>query len=387
MVERRRFFQYAGMSIAAIYGDKLGARGADHVIVAGAGIIGSSIAYHLAKRGARVTLLERERPAAGTTRNSFAWLNASSKSPRAYYDLNLSGMLGWRRLAIEIGPSLPIQWGGGLQWCKPDSAAQEAMKKRVAERQNWGYPVDMIDREEFNHLAPYVTPGEFGCANFADQEGTVDPVAAAETLVAKARDLGVHVVYPCEIKSFRTSGARVNAVETSAGLMEADSFVLATGNETERLARTLELAVPLKVSKGILAHSRPQKHFLSRVLMPPSAEIKQNLDGRIVTGFNFDDTGDLEPTEELGREYLKTAAQYLPACRDSQVEFMTLGYRVMPKDNYPIVGRFTKYPNLYVSALHSGMTMAPIIGQLASLEILDGARVNMLAPYRPERFN
>lgn len=375
------------MSIAAAYSGGLTAHNRDHVVVIGAGIIGSSIAYHLAKGGARVTLLERDRPAAGTTRNSFAWLNASSKSPRAYYDLNLAGMLGWRRLAIEIGPSLPIQWGGGLQWCKPENTAQESMQKRVAERQGWGYSVDMIDREGFNRLAPYATPGEFGSANFADQEGTVDPVIAAETLVAKARDFGVKVVHPCEIKAFRTSGGTVKAVDTSVGTIEADSVVLATGNDTERLARTLDIAVPLKVSKGILAHSRPQKHFLNRVLMPPSAEIKQNLDGRIVTGFNFDDTGNLEPTEELGREYLKTAAQYLAACRDLQLEFMTLGYRVMPKDNYPIVGRFEKYPNLYVAALHSGMTMAPIIGQFASLEILDGARVDMLAPYRPERFS
>jgi glycine/D-amino acid oxidase-like deaminating enzyme len=374
------------MSIAAACTAKLTAASRDHVVVIGAGIIGSSIAYHLAKRGARVTLLERERPAAGTTKNSFAWLNASSKSPRAYYDLNLAGMLGWRRLSIEIGPSLPIQWGGGLQWCKPEIEAQESMKKRVAERQNWGYSIDMIDRDQLNQLAPYVTPGEFGSANFADQEGTVDPVVAAETLVAKGREFGVEVVYPCEIKSFQTSAGRVKAVETSSGTIAADTVVLATGNETEHLARTLGLAVPLKVSKGILAHSRPQKHFLGRVLMPPSAEVKQNLDGRIITGFNFDDTGDLEPTKGLGSQYLKTAAQYVPGCRDSQLEFMTLGYRVMPKDNYPIVGRFEKFPNLYVAALHSGMTMAPIIGQFAALEILDGARVDMLAPYRPERF-
>src|SRR3954470_3413223 len=114
-MRRRTFIQGGGAYVAAMCGSKLNALTRDHVVVAGAGIIGASIAYHLAKRGARVTLLERERPAAGTTRNSFAWLNASSKSPRAYYDLNLAGMLGWRRLAIDIGPSLPVQWGGGLQ--------------------------------------------------------------------------------------------------------------------------------------------------------------------------------------------------------------------------------------------------------------------------------
>ena len=146
----------------------------------------------------------------------------------------------------------------------------------------------------------------------------------------------------------------MRAVETSQGVIEGDTIVLATGNETARLAASIGVAAPLKESKGILAHSRPQKHFLSRVLMPPSAEIKQNLDGRIVTGFNFDDTGDLKPTKELGEDYLKTAALYLPGCKDTQLEYMTLGYRVMPQDNYPIVGRTTKFPNLYLRQCIAG---------------------------------
>ena len=80
------------------------------VIVIGAGIMGASIAYHMSKRGAAVTLLEKEAPAAGTTRNSFAWLNSSAKAPRTYYDFNLAGLIGWRRLELEIGPDLPVQW-------------------------------------------------------------------------------------------------------------------------------------------------------------------------------------------------------------------------------------------------------------------------------------
>lgn len=372
--------------MAATYGAKIKCSSRDHVVVIGAGIIGASIAYHLTKRGARVTLLERERPAAGTTRNSFAWLNASSKSPRAYFNLNLAGMMGWRRLAGEIGPGLPLQWGGSVQWCKREQAAQEAMKRRVAERQGWGYSIEMIDAERMAHLVPYARPGEMGAANFADAEGTVDPVVAAETLVSKARELGAQVIYPCETKSIRTLWGRVRGVETSAGVVEADTVVLAAGNETEKLAMSLGLRVPLKESKGILAHSRPQARVLDRVLMPPGCDVKQNLDGRIVTGSNFEDTGAVEPTTELGNQYLTTAAQYLPACESSQLEYMTLGYRVMPRDNYPIVGRFEKYPNLYVAALHSGMTMAPVIGQFASIEILDQARVDMLSPYRPERF-
>ena len=107
-MNRRQVVQILGSTAVTLGGAPLLSLTRDHVIVAGAGIIGASIAYHLAKRGARVTLLEKEHPAAGTTKNSFAWLNASEKSPRSYYELNLAGIAGWRRLELDLGASLPI---------------------------------------------------------------------------------------------------------------------------------------------------------------------------------------------------------------------------------------------------------------------------------------
>lgn len=371
----------------AVGGGSLQAFARDHVIVAGAGIIGASIAYHLAKRGARVTLLEKERPAAGTTRNSFAWLNAYEKSPRSYYELNLAGIAGWRRLELDLGASLPIQWGGGVQWCKPEVQLREQMRELVKARQGWGYSVRLIDSEELLRLIPNCTPGEFGAARFADQEGTVDPVVAANALLAAAKALGASVIYPCEVKDLHFAEGRVRAAVTTRGVMEADYFVVATGNEVPKLAARAGMHVPLKVSKGILAHTAPQPELLRRVIMPPGADIKQNLDGRIVTGANFGDTGEAQPTVELGRQYLATAARYLPQLENAQLEFMTLGYRVMPQDGYPIIGRAPRFPNFYAAALHSGMTCAPIVGQLAATEILDQVDVDMLQPYRAARFS
>ena len=73
----------------------------------------------------------------------------------------------------------------------------------------------------------------------------------------------------------------------------------------------------------------------------------------------------------------------LPGIRGVAVERVTVGHRVMPVDEYPIVGFCDRCPNLYIAAMHSGVTLAPLIGQLAALEILDGARVSSLEPYRP----
>ena len=76
----------------------------DHIVVAGAGIIGASIGYHLAKRGARVTILDAAQPGSGATGKSLGWINATfSKRPRAYFDLNHLGLSAWRRLQTELG--------------------------------------------------------------------------------------------------------------------------------------------------------------------------------------------------------------------------------------------------------------------------------------------
>lgn len=386
-MNRRTFVQLMAGASVAVHSRRMWAAGRDKVIVVGAGIIGSSIAYHMARQGAEVTLLEKDHPAAGTTRNSFALLNASGKSPRSYYDLNLAGMEGWHRLKLEIGSELPLQLGGSLTWSAPDPTALEANKKHLKERQSWGYSIREITEADIKQLVPGVVPGPVTFAQFADIEATIDPVVAANVLVAKAQAYGAKVIYPCEVTAMDLGDGRVRGLQTTRGKMEADYIVLAAGNAIPALASMAGMIVPLKESKGILAHSTPQPNILNRVIMPPGCDAKQHLDGRIVTGLNFGDTGDTVPTMELGAEYLANLAKYMPAAASAKVEFMTLGHRVLPKDDHPIMDRSQKYPNLYVAAQHSGMTCAPIVGQLVTMELLDQVSVDMFEPYRLSRFS
>jgi len=356
------------------------------IVVVGGGIVGASIAYHLARRGAQVTLVERAKPAAGATGNSFAWINATfSKQPRAYFELNALGMAGWRRLDQEFSGDLQIQWGGCVEW-HPAGAEAEALRKEVQRAQQWGYAVHLTEQAEFHRLLPFLLPGPVAAASFCEQEGAVDPVYVTQTMVEKARQWGARVVYPCEVTGMARSGGRVRSLETTAGRMELDTLVLAAGVDTLRLAAMAEVRVPLKASPGVLAHTAPMAPLVDRVALGPRAHMKQNPDGRVVTGSDFGGTRATDNSREFGEKLVERAAEYLPELKHTQLERVTLGWRVMPQDEYPILGFAEGCPNLYVAATHSGVTLAPVIGQFAALEILDGARVEMLAPYRPARF-
>jgi glycine/D-amino acid oxidase-like deaminating enzyme len=246
--------------------------------------------------------------------------------------------------------------------------------------------VHLAEQAEFGRLLPSLLPGPMAAASFSEQEGAVDPVHVTLAIVEKARQLGARVLYPCEVTGLVRSGGSVRAVETSTGRIELDTLVLASGVDTTRLAAMAEVRVPLKASPGVLAHTTPVAKLLDRVALGPRAHMKQNADGRVVTGSDFGGTPVTDTSREFGEKLIGRAAGYLPALEQAKLESVTLGWRVMPHDEFPILGFAYRCPNLYVAATHSGVTLAPLIGQFAALEILDGARVEMLAPYRLSRF-
>lgn len=90
------------------------------VLIVGAGIIGASIAHHLARRGAGLTLIDRAAPAAGVSGRPFGWIDASFGNPEPYFRLRFQSLLEYRRLESETADALGVKWGGSLQW-EPDA--------------------------------------------------------------------------------------------------------------------------------------------------------------------------------------------------------------------------------------------------------------------------
>ena len=346
----------------------------------GAGIIGASLAYHLAKRGARVTIVDAQHPGAGATGKSFGWLNATfSKRPRSYFDFSMLGIDGWHRLEQELAGDLKVQWGGSVAWFPPGPEAEQ-LRRDVLQHRQWGYAVRLLDESEVRGLLPHVAPGPIGVACHSEPEGAVDPIHAVSVLLEKARQHGrADVRYPCQVTRFDRT------VHTSQGAIDADIVVLACGVGSPQLARLAGVNVPLKEAPGILVHTTPQRPLIDRIVQAPGVHFKQKLDGRIVAGGQIvGGAGTAQTPEADELEIFARLGEFLDFA--GAIEQVTLGYRVMPADEYPIIGFAEQCPNLYVAATHSGVTLAPVIGELAALEILDGVQQPQLAPYRPARF-
>ena len=122
------------------------------VAVIGAGIVGSSVGWHLAKHGTEVVMIDAGQPGAAVTNWSFSWFNASNKTEtREYFDLNVAGMSEYRQLATELGPGDWFHPTGHLRWS--DTAEGATQLRRDVERlQGWGYAVELWTAPEVTGL-------------------------------------------------------------------------------------------------------------------------------------------------------------------------------------------------------------------------------------------
>jgi glycine/D-amino acid oxidase-like deaminating enzyme len=87
-----------------------------------------------------------------------------------------------------------------------------------------------------------------------------------------------------------------------------------------------------------------------------------------------------------GNRALDKIKAFLPDARAATLDHVTLGFRPMPTDGFPVMGHVPGAPDLYVAVTHSGVTLAPILGLHVRSELLHEREVSALAPYRPGRF-
>ena len=345
-----------------------------HCIVIGSGILGASVAWHLAREGAAVTILEAGLAGGRATRDSWAWINASWGNPEPYFRLRLRSMQEWQRLAREV-PSVGLDLCGGLIWDLPP-AQLEAF---ATEHSAWGYDLQRVNAAQALHLEPAIKNAP-DVALYAAQEGKVEPLAAALALLAGAQDLGARIKVGQPVTALLGSGGRTTGVRTADAVLEADEVVVAAGTGSAALLGGLGLHYPIQAPAGLLVHSKPARPLLRKLLMGPGLHV-----GRLVAGADYVGSLEGQDPELLARALFAKVQAMVAGAEQLEMDFFTLGHRPTPGDGFPLLGRPLHTKGLYLAVTHSGVTLAPAVGLFAAQELLHGVRHPLLAPYHPDR--
>jgi glycine/D-amino acid oxidase-like deaminating enzyme len=349
-------------------------------LVIGAGIVGASIAYHLARRGAAVTIVDRAGIAAGATSKSFAWINAHHVKSEAYHRLRYQSLFEYHRLDRELDGALGLDWCGALSF----DALGEAFDQRVAGFRRLGYPVEVVSHNRFRQLEPnYGHPP--GRALLLALEAAVEPVRACRALIEAAIGHGARTLFGSNVTALGRAGGRVTGIETGDGKIEAERVVIAAGVGAEAILQSAGIDLPMANRFGVMLKSRPVAPTLKHIIWGDRLHMKQQADGRIVIGEVFSEDWTERDPGAIAEQMLAEARRNLPEV-DLAIEHTTIGLRPIPKDGMPVVGPAAGLDGLYVAVMHSGVTLAPIVGRMAAEEMLDSVRFNTLAPYRFCRF-
>ena len=349
------------------------------VIVVGGGIIGASVAWHLVRGGARVTVVEGGEPGGLATPRSWAWINASWGHPEDYVRLRMQSMEDWRRLD-GIVPGLEVNWCGGLVW----DLGEDELRAFVAERQTQGYDIRLVDGAEAAALEPALAKPP-ALAAHSPAEGAVEPLEATRSILDDAERSGATLAVGQPVDRLLTEGEEVLGVQLADGTrIGADQVVLAAGAATARLAGQVGADVPVDDPAGLLVSTEAVPPLLNGLVVGPGLELRQLRDGRLLGSGHYAGSDPGTDPDAVAADLLQAIRNGVKGGDSLRMHGYTIGYRPVPRDGLPIVGPVA--PGLHVAVTHSGITLAPVIGRIVADEILRGRRDPIIAPFGPERF-
>jgi glycine/D-amino acid oxidase-like deaminating enzyme len=372
------------------------------VIVIGGGVIGSSVTYRLAQAGARVTLLEARRLSGGTSSTSFAWMNSNNKAPLEYHRLNVGGMSEHSILREEFGVAPWLHVYGNVIWgdesratagAEPDvPVVGESLEAKIRRLREWSYPVEVLSPSQLSYVHPDIKPpDDVERITLYPTEGYVDVPLLIANLTRAAENYGAVIQTNQEVVDIVREAGRVVGVRTAAGdQIAADVVVSCTGRWTDQVTALTGARIPMAPTLGLLVVSSPAVIGLRSLVHTPRVNVRPDGGSRIMmASFELDSLlktdSSPEALSDLAQQVLERATAILPALHGSTVEAFKLGVRAIPQDGFPVIGPLGGVDGFYTISTHSGVTMGPLLGRIATKEILGGEIDDRVASFRPDR--
>ena len=374
------------------------ARGAQVVIVGG-GVVGASVAWHLAARGCTdVLVLERAGAlGAGSTGRATGGFRAQFATP-VNVGLSLLAREKLRRFREEVGADPGYRPCGYLFVATTEAQLATLRAAQRVQRAAGLEEVEELDADAVRARNPAIAGDDVIGGVFCATDGFLRPLQILDGYAAAARRRGVRVALGERVHGLRREGGRVTAVETTSGPVHADVVVDAAGAWAAEVARMAGVELPVTPVRRQVACTEPTTKLPAAMPMTIFVDDGFHLrmrDGRVLLLW----PGPAEPHDGTAVAFddawlpgvVERARRRVPCLADVPVDRArcVAGLYEMSPDGHAILGRAPGLDNLVLANGSSGhgVMHAPALGHLAAEEILDGRATTLdVSALRPERF-
>lgn len=364
------------------------------MIVVGGGVVGLSVAYHLAARGyPEVVLVERRALGSGAT----------SKGTGAVRQLFSSEInIALSRRAVDYFSAFEERVGEpsgfrqhGYLFLLDRPAHLDAFKAATLKQRAAGVPSELLEPGEIREVMPFVDVAGLVGASYCPTDGSASSKEVALIFARRARALGVRLLEGVSVIAIeRDAHGAVSGVRTTAGFMPAEAVVNASGAWAAEVGRLVEVDLPIKPYRR-QAFEIAQPGWLKPELpvtvdLGSGAYMHPKPQGSVIGG---NDRGvgpgfDQRVDEDLVPSLLAALRRRIPAMSDAEIRSGWAGLRDMTPDDHAIVGPIAEVPGFWIAAGFSGhgFMHSPVTGELLSQWLLDGNPDMDLSRLSLERF-
>ncbi len=373
------------------------------IIVVGGGVVGCSVAWHLALRqlGA-VTLVEKESLGAGTTWHSagnITWKPGGDRDDAVLYMFDVLDKLdregkqatGWLRT--------------GRLFLARDDIVLAQLQTQAEEASARKFDSRILAPKEAAELHPLLSPEHLAGAWLNGRSGRLNPADLTAAYARAARRLGVNIIEGCRVDGIEAGHGRVAAVRTSEGQLQADVVVVCTGLWSRALLAPLDIALaqwgcehfyviaepgvrlpretPSFVSPADLIYGREEVgNFLFGCFDEAALTLERDA---LPDPFAFTL---LEPNWDKFAPYFGKTAELFPTVEDAPIKQFVNGPETFTPDGHPLIGRIAAIDGLYVATgMNSyGVTISAAAGHNIADMIADTTPRFLAVDYDPERF-
>lgn len=412
------------------------------IVVVGGGVVGLSVAHECATQGHRVVVLERS----GPEREGCSLANAGMLVPSHFVPLASPGVIAqglrWMwdeespfhvkpRASAELldwawklscaatpgrvqraGPVLrdlhlasraifedwSARWDKGFalerkglfMLCRTDEGLQHETQL-AALAKSLDMPAEVLTAADIAAREPDMRMAIAGGVYYP-LDAHLTPQRLMDALRRETQRLGVELRHGTEVRGWRTTKARIEAVQTGAGEIGGDEFVLCGGIWSTGLARQLDLRLPMQAGKGYsLTLEAPPALPRAAAILTEARVAVTPMGGSLRVGGTMEIAGIDETINPARiRGIVKSACQYYPGFHPSHFASATVrtGLRPCSPDGMPYIGRFARFSNLSAATGHAmmGVSLSPITGRLIA-ELLSGANTSCaIETLSPDRY-